>query len=75
MSEYYTSSIARPLMLVYPHTNWQPWRFDHVPHKFWNDIENHKNFIEYLEHALNIVNMVFERSYFMNKFLIDESSY
>jgi hypothetical protein len=39
---------------IFPHTNWQLWRFERVSSEFWKHKENQMEFIFWLEEQLNI---------------------
>eukprot|EP01114_Cavostelium_apophysatum_P019887 TRINITY_DN6524_c0_g1_i1.p1 TRINITY_DN6524_c0_g1~~TRINITY_DN6524_c0_g1_i1.p1 ORF type:complete len:431 (+),score=67.85 TRINITY_DN6524_c0_g1_i1:54-1346(+) len=47
-------SLANALSRVYPHQNWQQWRFGRVSDGFWNDEKNVKDFMEWLIPKLGI---------------------
>lgn len=52
--DYYDRSPMKLLMKVYPEFPWQPFRFQKVPRSFWDDKENLKVYIKYLEKQLGI---------------------
>jgi hypothetical protein len=53
----YNGSYQNILKNIYPYYNWIPWKFNQVPVNYWNDIENHKNFMDWLFKELNYQTM------------------
>lgn len=51
---YYGNSHIKLLMSVYNDYNWLPWKFTKLPQGYWKDIENRKNFMNYLSTQLKI---------------------
>jgi hypothetical protein len=33
---------------AYPEYEWLPWKFSQVPKEFWGDIQNQKNFVDWV---------------------------
>ena len=54
---HYDGSLVKALQALYPEKNWQVWKFLHVPHEFWNDIENQRIFLNWLSKELLIENL------------------
>lgn len=50
------SSITLSGMLIdcYPEHNWLPWRFEDCPKKYWDDVKNHRKFLEWAAIQLNV---------------------
>jgi hypothetical protein len=46
--------IYQALRDIYPFTEWQPWRFAHIPKGFWDSKENQMLYFNYLEDKLEI---------------------
>ena len=46
--QYYNNSPSQLLKSVYPKKNWLPWKFTHTPMGYWDDIENHKIYMDWL---------------------------
>ncbi len=42
------------LSVIFPEYNWVPWKFNRVPTGFWDDIENHKKFFNWVAKEKNI---------------------
>jgi hypothetical protein len=42
------------LSAVYPEYNWLPWKFDRLPRNFWNEIANHRKFLDWAANELEI---------------------
>lgn len=55
--EHYGYSHIKAIMSLYPDYHWLPWKFSSLPKGFWEDQENVKNYIKWLEKELNIKNM------------------
>jgi hypothetical protein len=43
----YQSSPSRLFSTVYPEYEWLPWKFDHCPQKYWNSVNNQKQFLDW----------------------------
>ena len=56
MLAIYGSSLLRLMKNMFPDYNWLPWRFSSVPNKFWNDIDNQKNYMEWVDQQLDFKN-------------------
>ena len=50
----YNSSTMRLLTTVYPEYDWLPWKFERVPHRFWENVENQRKFLDWASVQLNI---------------------
>jgi hypothetical protein len=48
LSNQYNSSLQRMITTIYPEIEWLPWKFIQVPANYWNNIENHKKYMEWL---------------------------
>ena len=44
----YNNSPLQLLKSVYPEENWLPWKFTNAPNGYWDDIENHKIYMDWL---------------------------
>ena len=53
----YEGSTIRLLSAVYPDYKWLPWKFENCPRNYWNDINNQKNYLEWVAKELNYKNM------------------
>jgi hypothetical protein len=54
MSNYHQKSLWRTLRCIYPEYDWIPWFFRKVTHKYWNDQQNRKNCLKWMEERLGI---------------------
>lgn len=50
-------SLFKLLSVIYPETEWLPWKFDNAPRNYWNDITNQKRFMNWAAKELEIKNM------------------
>jgi hypothetical protein len=50
----YNGSLPKLLSKVYPDYNWLPWKFGKCPHNYWDNIKNHKKFMDWAATQLNI---------------------
>jgi hypothetical protein len=50
----YNGSLAQLLSSVYTGKEWLPWKFDQIPHSYWEDVNNQKKFIHWAANQLNI---------------------
>jgi hypothetical protein len=53
----YNNSLIQMLSILFPEQEWIPWKFVGCPKNFWEDVNNHKKFIEWLAIELNIKDM------------------
>jgi hypothetical protein len=53
----YNNSFSLLLSSVYPEFKWLPWRFTVAPRKFWDDIGNQKEFLNWAGKELGIKDM------------------
>lgn len=44
----YNNSISNMLNDMYPEFNWQPWRFSHAPHNFWDDPTHLRQYFDHI---------------------------
>jgi hypothetical protein len=49
LTEFYDSSPSKALKCNYPDTKWQPWRFERMPHRYWDVVGNQFNFMEWFQ--------------------------
>ena len=49
-----TTSLYSLLSTIYPDFDWLPWKFDTCPHRYFEDINNQKKFIEWAKNELKI---------------------
>jgi hypothetical protein len=47
-------NLAQLLHQIYPEYEWLPWRFEKVPNGYWDDINNQKKYLTWVEKELNI---------------------
>ena len=52
--ELYDMSLPKLLKSVYPEYPWLPWKFVRLPRNYWSNIENQREFMQYLSKQLNI---------------------
>ena len=55
--QYYNNSHKNLLLSIYSNYNWLPWKFEHTPKGYWNDVNNIKEYMNWLSHKLNIKTM------------------
>ena len=48
------STVSQILPNVFPDYEWLPWRFEHTPPNFWEDVNNQKKFMKWAEKQLKI---------------------
>jgi hypothetical protein len=53
---HYDRSIRWALLDIYKDTNWQPWRFDSLPHRYWDELEHRIQYMEYIRDRMNFNN-------------------
>ena len=49
LNKYYGGSLVKALATIYPNQIWQRWRFSRVPDGFWNQLENQKNYVNWIK--------------------------
>jgi len=54
LMELYHNSPVRALTTIYPDHDWQLWKFSKIPPKFWDNVENVRQFLKYLAARLSI---------------------
>lgn len=54
LQNYYNASLYRALSTIYPEQKWMPWRFEKIPHGYWNTKENVVFFLKWFAELLNI---------------------
>lgn len=47
-------SVSSLLTSLYPHHNWQPWRFHKTPAKYWSDPNNRLTYMKWLSEKMNV---------------------
>jgi hypothetical protein len=50
----FNGSFVRALQSLYPEFEWNAWLFDQTPRQYWNDFENQKKAVEWMEEQLGI---------------------
>jgi hypothetical protein len=45
------------LSTLYPDYNWLPWKFSKVPFNYWQDLKNHRKFLDWAATQLNVKEM------------------
>ena len=48
-----------PLLLlssIYPNYNWLPWRFNKVPSGYWNEVKEHRKFLDWVGEQMGLRN-------------------
>jgi hypothetical protein len=53
LKDYYNSSVEQLLAAVYPEYEWLPWRFPCLPKKYWEDINNQIQYVEWVKKQKN----------------------
>lgn len=53
----YKGSITTAMMDTYPDFSWKPWLFEHTPKGYWEDMENQKQYLEWLGKRLGYNSM------------------
>jgi hypothetical protein len=48
------NSLSLALISCFPHHNWQPWKFLQIPKRYWENVQNQRQFIEWLAQELLI---------------------
>jgi len=54
---YYKGSPSKALMDVYPEHDWKLWKFGSLPKRFWNPIENQRQYFDWLKLHLGYSDM------------------
>lgn len=52
----YNGSILQLLKSIYPDYEWLPWKFSQYPRNFWDDMQNQREYLDWVETQLNIKN-------------------
>ncbi len=47
-------SFAQLLIAVYPEYSWEPWKFNKAPKGYFDNVENQKSYVKWLEQELKI---------------------
>lgn len=53
----YNGSLSDLLKTIYPNYDWLPWKFDHCPNRYWEDIRNQRKFMDWAGKELAIKDM------------------
>jgi hypothetical protein len=53
----YKGSPVHLLSTVYPEYNWLPWKFSNVPVAYWTNVNNIKQFVNWISSQLNVTNL------------------
>jgi hypothetical protein len=53
----YKHSLPRALMATYPYHKWQMWRFKAVPARWWDNMTNQREYMDWVKQELNIADM------------------
>jgi hypothetical protein len=48
------STLSRLLHAVFPEHEWCEWKFERIRRGFWNDVENHKKYMDWAGRELNV---------------------
>jgi hypothetical protein len=54
MTSIYENSPSKALQTVYPEINWQIWRFEKVPNRFWDNLANQRDYMNWIANHLDI---------------------
>jgi hypothetical protein len=54
LNNHYDGSLTKALAHVYPTHPWEQWRFKQVARRFWDSIDNQRDYFDWLEKQLNI---------------------
>jgi hypothetical protein len=57
LNNKYKSSPLLFLTTMYPEYDWLPWKFEKCPKNYWENVNNHKKFVEWAATQLNIQDM------------------
>lgn len=57
LMEYYEDSPLQFVQAVFPHYNLFPWKFSQVPHKYWEELDNKRDYINWLGEKLKYTTM------------------
>jgi hypothetical protein len=49
LEAHHNHSPSHALMEIYPDTEWQLWRFGRAPHNFWENLDNQRSYLQWLE--------------------------
>ena len=55
--QYNNNSYTNLITNFYSNYNWLPWKFVQTPRRYWNDMENVKEYMNWLSEQLNIKTM------------------
>jgi hypothetical protein len=56
--ERYSRSLSRALTTLYPHHDWEEWRFSRkTPRGFWADIKNQRRFLQSVGKKIGVMSM------------------
>ncbi len=69
----YNNSPSLLISTVYSEYKWLPWKFQHVPNGYWEDMKNQKKFMDWVGKQLNYKDM--EDWYKVTKEVINFSSW
>ncbi len=53
LKNIYKGSTMNVITTVYKDHNWLPWKFKHVTKHFWLEMENQRNFLDWVALQLN----------------------
>jgi hypothetical protein len=57
LHKYYKGSVFEALVVSYPQTEWQPWRFHSVPKNCWNNEDNRLKFFDWVADQMDFKDM------------------
>jgi hypothetical protein len=57
MLDHYDGCLIRALFNIYPEYPWQVWRFKKVPKGFWDDVENVREYFEWLGKSFGVTHL------------------
>jgi len=55
--QFYRGSFREALISIFPEHDWQLWRFSTAPRHYWNNLQNQRNFLEWIEKEFKIKNL------------------
>jgi len=54
LNKYYGGSIIKAITSLFPEHHFHLWKFQKKPHRYWRQLENQKEFLEWAANVLNI---------------------
>jgi hypothetical protein len=54
---HYGGSVVKLMATVYPEYEWLPWKFEHSPKNYWENVSNQRRFMDWAAKELNVKDM------------------